>query len=166
MHKVIRGAAVAASTAALAFGAAPAFASHGGGGGGGGGGQGGGGQGGGGGTTAPAPGAIDLSGTWTGTEPIFSGDRQAVLTLSQKNGSYTGTYVELNTAESNYTLAGLTITGQDVTMAFTRGGKPGQDRTVVLQGTLSADDLSLTGMFSTIPITLTRSIPAPAPPAP
>jgi hypothetical protein len=41
-------------------------------------------------------------------------------------------------------------------MGFTRGGKGGQTRAVALNATLSADGLTLSGTFSTAPVTLTR----------
>ena len=145
MHKVIKAAAV---TAVLALGTAPAaFASHGGGGSGGGGG---------GGTTAPVAG-IDLSGTWTGIESSFFGDRTAVLSLAAKGSSYEGSYTELITGDSPvYKVSSLSVSGQNVTIVFTQGGKASLHPDVSLRATLSADGRTLTGVFGTVPVTLTR----------
>ncbi len=151
MHKVIKAAAV---TAVLALGAAPAaFASHGGGDVGGGLNGGGGG---GGGTTAPVPG-INLSGTWTGIESSFFGNRTAVLSLVAKGSSYEGTYTELITGDSPvFKLSSLAISGQSVTIVLTQGGKASLHPDVSLRATLSADGRTLTGVFGTVPVTLTR----------
>jgi hypothetical protein len=165
MHRVIKAAAV---TAALALAIAPAaYAKHGGGGGGGGGGislpggggdlGGGGGGGGGGGTTTPVPGTVDLSGSWSGIESSFFGDRQAVLTLTPKGDSYEGAYTELITGDSPvFKVASVAISGQNVTIVFEQGGNAGLHPDVSLRATLSEDGHTLTGVFGTVPVTLTR----------
>jgi hypothetical protein len=136
MHKVFTA---VAATAVLGLAGAPAaYASHGGGGG------------------ATAPG-IDLSGTWTGVESSFFGDRTAVLSLARKGSSYDGSYAELIAGDSPvFKLSSLTVSGQSVTIVFTQGGKPGLHPDVSLRVTLSADGRTLSGVFGTVPVALTR----------
>ena len=96
---------------------------------------------------------VDLSGTWTGVESSFFGDRTAVLSLAAKGSSYEGSYAELITGDSPvYKLSSLAISGQNVTIVFKASLHPD----VSLRATLSADGRTLTGVFGTAPVTLTR----------
>jgi hypothetical protein len=168
MSKLRTGVAIATAVVTAAAFAPGAIAKGGGGGGGGGtsGGGGGGlqlpggggdlGGGGGGVVTPPAPSATNITGTWTGVESSVIGN-PVVLSVTQDRDKFTGTYTRIVAGDSPiFKIQGGSVTGNQVHLSFSQGGKPGLHPDVGLSGVISDDGRTITGIFGTTPVTLTR----------
>ncbi len=167
MSKLHTGVAIATAVVTAAAFAPGAIAKGGGGTSGGGGGGGGGGLqlpggggdlggGGGGVVTPPAPTAANITGTWTGVEQSVIGN-QVVLSVTQDRDKFTGTYTRIVSGDSpTFKIDSGSVTGNQVFLRFTQGGKASLHPDVGLSGIISDDGRTITGIFGTTPVTLTR----------